>query len=196
MSGPPNSSAPTPYGSLDASASSAPLGSGRYLIARRPGSRGKWGAGGVLGHYDPLLRERPPCPGLPGDGRAGGCTREDLNLHVFRRRNLNPVRMPFRHSCDPGRWTLPGVARAYRIREPRHRIHCSTASPGEPGHCAATRCSRAARSRRMIRRFSNSIMPSRLSLPRSKVTVSRVDPMRCAMSAWVKGARMSCPPLG
>jgi hypothetical protein len=27
------------------------------------------------------------------------CTRRDLNSHDLRRRNLNPVRLPFRHSC-------------------------------------------------------------------------------------------------
>jgi len=31
--------------------------------------------------------------------KTAGCTRRDLNSHALRRRNLNPVRLPFRHSC-------------------------------------------------------------------------------------------------
>ena len=37
----------------------------------------------------------PPDPGAPvSSAIPSWCTREDSNLHAFRRRNLNPVRLP------------------------------------------------------------------------------------------------------
>lgn len=35
------------------------------------------------------------------------CTRRDLNSHDLRRRNLNPVRLPFRHSCSRFHGAMP-----------------------------------------------------------------------------------------
>src|SRR6266498_1460408 len=42
-----------------------------------------------------------PVPELPQiDSETSAlCTRRDLNSHGSHRRNLNPVRLPFRHSC-------------------------------------------------------------------------------------------------
>ncbi len=59
----------------------------------------------------PLSHKRPPriarCP-IRTDG--GWCPRRDSNSHALRRRILNPLRLPFRHS-GPGHPLSPRVAR-------------------------------------------------------------------------------------